>query len=435
MLKQFSSKPTRRIGLALALLALIVLAVAGHGLASSAPEPHVVAWRTAAEPSGDVLTSTSIEFVFDQPMDVESLVQALRTEPTTFVTMRVWSEAILSPLPTPTADSSFVLRPLSFVSPLLPQRVHAVLQPTSPLLPGRVYTFTLTSVARTTAGRYLAEPFTARFVTAGRLTASITPGDGKETSDKQPIIRAHFSEKMVTLDDAMPLTQPLTIEPPVRGAGMWTSPSDYEFLAEMTPATRYTLTVPAGLAALDGRALMSDTVAHIVTARPRANLRYPAPYEQFAPPDATVVIDFTQPMNPDDAQSHLRVMTVMSESVAGKWSWPSATQAVFRPERSLAEAATYRVSVTAGALPAQGELGTPNDSTWTFTVAPQARVGWVVARRWRLDRTHGKPGDTGVLCTDGHPIGRKGAPHHARAGDGELSLGTPEHARHRQLSH
>ena len=234
----------------------------------------------AAEPSGDVLTSTSIEFVFDQPMDVESLVQALRTEPTTFVTMRVWSEAILSPLPTPTADSSLVLRPLSFVSPLLPQRVHAVLQPTSPLLPGRVYTFTLTNAARTTAGRHLAEPFTARFVTAGRLTASITPGDGKETSDKQPIIRAHFSEKMVTLDDAMPLTQPLTIEPPVRGAGMWTSPSDFEFRAEVTPATRYTLTVPAGLAALDGRTLMSDTVTHIVTARPRVSLSYPAPYER-----------------------------------------------------------------------------------------------------------------------------------------------------------
>ncbi len=377
MLKQLFSNPAGRVALGLALLVLLVLAGRGLARSASAPEPRVLAWLPGA--SGDVPTNTSVEFVFDQPMDVDSLVRALRVEPTASVTLRLWSETIRSPLPTPT--SSFVLRPSSFVSPLLPQRIYAVLQPTSPLLPGRAYTFTLTTAARTTAGRHLAEPFVARFVTAGRLTASITPRDGEEVFDERPAFRVHFSDKMVDgrhgddglRDDGLRV---LTIDPPVRGQGIWTSPADYEFHAEVMPATRYTLTVPAGLTALDGRTLMSDTVAHVVTTRPRIGLSYPSPYERFAPPDTTIVVDFTQPMNVDEAQSHLRVTTAVSESVAGAWSWPSDRQAVFRPARRLTEGATYRVSVTAGALPAQGELGTPEDASWTFTVAPEPQLVW-----------------------------------------------------------
>ncbi len=364
MFNRLFSKPAWRVGLALALLTL--LAITGRGLAFSAPEPHVVAWQPGA--SGDVPANAAVEFVFDQPMDTGSLAQALRVEPSTPVTLRLWSQAVNSPLSTPIANSPFA-------SPLVPQHFHAVFQPVSPLLPGRAYTFTLTTAARTTALRHLATPFVARFVAEGRLNASLAPRDGEEVFVERPAIRVSFSGKMVTLEQApQPVIQPLEIAPPARGQGRWISPSDFEFRAELMPATRYTLTVPAGLASLDGRILFSDTVAHILTAQPRAGLSYPRPSERFAPPDATLVVDFTQDMDAESARSHLVVKTMAGESVPGTWSWPSAKQAVFKPERPLTEGAAYRVSVAVGAHPLQGELGTPDDASWTFTVAPQPEL-------------------------------------------------------------
>ncbi len=106
----------------------------------------------------------------------------------------------------------------------------------------------------------------------------------------------------------------------------------------------------------------------------------PPPDSANVPNDADITIVFDRPIVPltqvQGASAEKRFSgwpVTITPSIKGRWRWLGTTTATFEPEKSLALATKYTVSVPAGIQTVSGDT-TEKDFSWSFeTVRPIVR--------------------------------------------------------------
>lgn len=136
------------------------------------------------------------------------------------------------------------------------------------------YTFTLADSVRGADGSPLAEPFSLTLSSIGALTVTNTIPSANVADvvvdQRLTIIFNRPIVPLTTLGEADTFPVPISISPIITGQGEWLNTSVYLFTPDTTWAggTTYTVTVEAGLAALDGAALNTPYTFTFTTIMP-----------------------------------------------------------------------------------------------------------------------------------------------------------------------
>ncbi len=188
----------------------------------------------------------------------------------------------------------------------------------------------------------------------GGLAVVVARPTGVATGNFRPAIT--FSLPVVALggvtEEAQP--PPARIDPPFPGTWKWLGSATVEFVPEgaLRLSTRYTVTVPAGLRAVDGSTLREPYTFSFETPRPQVQAVKPVPGSRWLTPRQTFALTMDQPV----ADLALRVkLTVGGEA------WPLALtkETSLAAERAEAEAARARAegrsppAAQPGAAPSQ----------------------------------------------------------------------------------
>ena len=202
---------------------------------------------------------------------------------------------------------------------------------------------------------------------------STQPSDGAVDVDPNAPITVIFSRPVVPLvgvEEQASLPQPLRFEPALEGAGRWVTTSVYQFTpaAPLAAATTYRVTV-APLTAVDGGAMdepytfsFSTAAPIVVEARPSGIL---------VPPDAQVVVTFSQPMDRASTEAAFRLWNEAYPSIPGAFTWNDAdTVLTFTPENPLPFGDVFGIEVAETALAKAGTGGLRAPWNSTFTVVP-----------------------------------------------------------------
>lgn len=230
---------------------------------------------------------------------------------------------------------------------------------------GQRYRFTIDARATSVNGVQLAAPVDISLVAAAPLQVTSTqPGDGATEISTASQIVVVFNRPIVPLtsvDEQENLPQPLTIDPPVEGEGVWLNTSIFAFQPTLglAGATQYQVTVD-GVTGLSGETLAAPVTFRFTTAAPI--VVDSTPQGNSAPPDAPVVITFSQPMDPTSSAAAFSLVKTSGDQptpVEGVITWDETqTTLTFSPTQWLEFGAGYTVQVESSALPAsrQGTL-------------------------------------------------------------------------------
>jgi hypothetical protein len=263
----------------------------------------------------------------------------------------------------------------------------------------------------------------------------VTPApDAAEVDINSPIL-VSFNRPVVpvvsteAMDD---LAVPLLIEPLVQGVGEWLNTSMYLFTPSesLGGSTKYTVTVRAGLTAVDGAELAKDytwnfttVTPHIVSISPGVPEEgydyYYTYYEDNVPLDTPITVTFSQPMDHGSTEAAFALTAIESEErVAGTFDWNNdSTEFTFQPDNRLSlntnveiylfpdsyvyVAANYRVSVAPTARTQYGNASLTEGSEEIFPTVPLPGVCGVSyeRRRWDYDFSSNP-----VVPPGGYPI-------------------------------
>lgn len=100
---------------------------------------------------------------------------------------------------------------------------------------------------------------------------------------------------------------PVTIDPPVEGKWLWLSTTTAEFrpAQSLTPSTKYTVHVPAGIVTTTGDATEKDLLWSFETLRPEMTATEPAQGSQVAGPTTDIVLSFNMEMDLASAEKNI----------------------------------------------------------------------------------------------------------------------------------
>ncbi|MFP4344954.1 MAG: Ig-like domain-containing protein [Anaerolineales bacterium] len=279
----------------------------------------------------------SLELIFDQPMDQESVEAAFSLRPQ--------------------VEGEFAWRDARTVA----------FRPAGRLERGARYELTVAESARNAEGRTLVEPVHFEFQTEGFLEVSeVQPAPDGEGLDPQTNVTVVFNRPVVPLtaiEDQAELPRPLRFSPPLEGEGEWLNTSIYVFRPEegLRPATEYEARVSAGLTDTAGGVLEEDYVWRFSTLRPDIVAASPPPDFEYVGPTEVFSLTFNQPMDHASTEEAFSLL-VDGEPVAGTFSWsggatPWVTETLrFTPDAPLPRARSGEVVVVAGAQAASGNL-------------------------------------------------------------------------------
>jgi hypothetical protein len=241
-----------------------------------------------------------------------------------------------------------------------------VFTPSEPLTAGVRYQITLLPDATSANGIQLSAPIVLTLVAAAPLQVTSTqPADGANEVTTAGQIVVVFNRPVVPLtsiDDQANLPQPLTMEPPVEGAGQWLNTSVYVFQPTLGLAggTAYQVTVNP-LSGLGGESLAEAYTFRFTTAAPV--VLDAMPQGNQVPPDSVVTVTFSQPMDRESTAAAFRLVKTSGSgdpiSVEGAIGWDAtSTTLTFSPTQWLEFDAGYTVQVANQAQPAsrQGTL-------------------------------------------------------------------------------
>ncbi|MEQ8676740.1 MAG: Ig-like domain-containing protein [Aggregatilineales bacterium] len=148
--------------------------------------------------------------------------------------------------------------------------------PTNGWQRGTSYDVTISESASSTGGRAFDEPFTFDFETTGALhVLSVSPeNNARDVVARNQRISVTFDRPVVPVvssSEIPDLLNPITIEPAIEGVGEWINSSIYTFTPNevLQGSTRYTITIAAGLTAVDGSVLTEDYVSTFETLPPQ----------------------------------------------------------------------------------------------------------------------------------------------------------------------
>jgi alpha-2-macroglobulin len=250
-----------------------------------------------------------------------------------------------------------------------------------------VYQLTISTTAQAQNGLKLPEPYRVDLHAARSLqVASISPEDGTEgiAADQAQIV-VTFDRPVVALtsiSDQANQPKPVQFIPAISGLGQWATTSIYVFnpTIALQGDTRYIITVPAGLTAVDGSRLMTSTTSTFRTLPPQTysveatrtwtldGQSWPASYILL---DSHFEVTFSQPMDPASTEGafhleaienpqgygydYLDARNVQGALVPGTFAWNYAgTKLTFIPSDRLLPDHDYFVIVETSAQSRSG---------------------------------------------------------------------------------
>lgn len=202
---------------------------------------------------------------------------------------------------------------------------------------------------------------------------STQPSNGATDIDPNTPITVIFNRPVVPLvgvEEQASLPQPLRFDPSLDGTGEWVTTSVYRFTpaAPLAAATTYQVTV-LPLTAVDGTAMSESYTFRFSTAAPIVVEAKPVGI--LVPPDAQVVVTFSQPMDRASTEAAFRLWNEAHPAVPGRFTWNDTdTVLTFIPDRPLPFGETFTVEVAQSALALGGGGSLREAWSSTFTVAP-----------------------------------------------------------------
>lgn len=144
----------------------------------------------------------------------------------------------------------------------------------------------------------------------GSLAVVAARPQGKAYGNFRPTIT--FTRPVVamgTIESSAADKQPARIDPPIEGEWKWLGSTSLEFVAKgLVPyATKFTVTVPAGLASLDGAMLKKDYVFSFETPAPEIQRVEPQNGFLWMKPDNAMTVLFNQPVADFASKANLTV--------------------------------------------------------------------------------------------------------------------------------
>jgi uncharacterized protein YfaS (alpha-2-macroglobulin family) len=206
---------------------------------------------------------------------------------------------------------------------------------------------------------------------------STQPSDGAADVDPNTPITVIFSRSvapLVGVEEQANLPQPLDFDPFFEGTGQWISTSIYQFTpdAPLAAATTYNVTV-APVTAVDGSTMADPVSFSFSTSAPIVIDATPGGI--LVPPDAKIVVTFSQAMDRASTEAAFKVWNEGHPSLPGTFAWDDTnTVLTFTPDDLLPFGDVFAIEVTETAL-AQSQQGGLREAWYsTFTVTPTPAI-------------------------------------------------------------
>ncbi|MBK8985474.1 MAG: Ig-like domain-containing protein [Chloroflexi bacterium] len=330
--------------------------------AQSAVDPADIDWPPQviySSPSvgEEVLLDGAITLRFDQPMDQNSVAQALAVQNV--------------------ADDTAVSGSLTWSRP-----DTVIFTPAGQLNRQQTYRVMVGETAKGANGQAMSAPAEFDLQTIGALAvAQVIPANGTTGVAADGTITVLFNRPvvpLVTTDQQARLPQPLTFNPPVEGKGEWTSTSIYRFTPSvaMNGASNYQVTVNAGLEDVTGALLESDYTWRFATAAPevvRIQIGLEENRSEGAPvrPTEAITVTFNMPMNRAATQSAISVRGVDAPAATLRYAWSDGDRVVTLTADPMLQLATdYQVVVATSAQAAASATNLSEQAIKPFTTVP-----------------------------------------------------------------
>ncbi len=302
----------------------------------------------------EVTTDAEIVLHFDQPMDRDSVMQALRISP------EVEGEGEWE-------DSrTFIYTPKALASAT---RYRVLINPT----------------AESEEGVPLSTELAFAFSTLSPLEVTrVDPADGVSDLRADTSLLITFNRAMAPINcTGQPAQEngpcaplPLSIEPQVLGSGEWINTSLYRF----TPLTgwgagqTYNITVKPSATSVSGASLTRAKTWSFSTAQPRIIDVSPQNGAKGVLLDEGVRVIFNTPMDSEITGSAFTLITEEGSPIPGAITWQDKNAAlIFTPTQQLALGTryTFRVGERARAVTS---APLQNPGSWTFTTVPTPSI-------------------------------------------------------------
>lgn len=200
-----------------------------------------------------------------------------------------------------------------------------------------------------------------------------------EAQESASAITVVFDRPMIPLTTATnsAVKKPaFEVVPEIAGEGRWLGTTAYQFrpTKDLSKATTYTVTVPAGLRSQDGGLLQKEYSWEFSSERPKVVSISPARAYQYASPTASISATFSQKIDPKSAQEHFVVVGIESGTKMAGRIVVSGQTVGFYPSTPLARNEGYQAIITQGLKSLEGENPLEEDYTWKFGVAGKPAV-------------------------------------------------------------
>ncbi len=312
-------------------------------------------------PGEELLLDGAITIRFDQPMNRESVEQALSVVPADGDT------AVNGNFSWPRPDT-------------------VIFTPGNTLQRKQLYRVNIGEQAQGQNGRALETRIELLLQTAGALAVSqVMPAAGTDGVQTDGAITVMFNRPVVPLVSASQQTtlpQPLTFDPPAAGRGEWTSTSIYRFVPDppLAGATSYTVNVDPALTDVVGMGMAASFAWDFTTLNPDVVTVFP---EETAPiaPDTTITVTFNMPMNTASTEAAI-TLTDGQEAVDLGFNWAEDGRVVGLIPQDLLELETsYALIIGASAAAANGQATLGEQAAFNYTTYPFPAVVSVYPRR------------------------------------------------------
>ncbi len=203
----------------------------------------------------------------------------------------------------------------------------------------------------------------------------VSPTDATAEVPRATPVVVFFDRPMVPLAAlaSPPAIAPARIDPPLP-TGRWLNTATWEWTPPLHGATRYTVTVPVGLRALDGSSLAAPYSSSFNTVRPAVARVTPGDGAPYADYRAPLTVRFNQDVDRASVVAAFALRDGAGRAVPGALTWPRGDTLLFRPSAGLTPGAAYHAAVGAGLRSVEGPLPARGGAAWSFTAAARPVV-------------------------------------------------------------
>ena len=224
----------------------------------------------------------------------------------------------------------------------------AVFTPDESLSPSTQVALTLNTSARAANGLLLQKPVSLVYKTVGNLNLTQQlPESGAVDVNPTSAIVAAFNRPVVPIGaESETLLPAFTLEPESEGQGEWINTSTYIFYPEPALAgdTAYIVSLDPTLTGVDGSPLMGVDTWFFTTAAAQLLQIEPEDQTRFVRLDASVELNFNQPMDASSVEASTQFLDSGSNAVQGEFSWnEDGTVLTFTPSNLLRRDSDYTI--------------------------------------------------------------------------------------------